>query len=758
MEAHRVVRDAPARGLVAFFAERPLPPTAVPTVVSSSTRHDQTSSLMSDTHRKNLAEKRNMSSANFVKSYSANHSYTTVNTSTNTAARVLAAHVLFAFARRSLRHVGLLAPSLSAARTFDALSARMQTRPVIHAARLVLRAISLHPGYVHDDKTEQVSRTHPRIFLTAMLFALHPQAIHPRRTTTNSSSSDNVSQHQYADSITTAYAQHAVHTARALILALHTADVTALTQLWPQWCTAFARWERHDLDELVATLVDKAVRLDGASRAHSTRTNSGQLEVIRDMLQASSSQTVQSAVREEDGNALRDIREAIQRLAGERGIHLLDATLTVARERPYHALIHELLLDPAAALRKTRESMLRAARPPDGSWEILLSELSAEPARREMLAERIGAVATMLDGMRSGCFRMQWGEAVALDTGFAVQVVRAACGGLRMCQAEVMDEALEEWAKEVENRLVGAAHGRPLVIETVNVLKELTEVVSGVQADVAVFRMRQIVPLVEQYGAVWERQNLDRMMEGMSRVSGGGDARFVRTLSTLGEMGRRRTDGDDALPVVEASGEGGAGALRRIVCELLGVVVTRMAICTQRNVEEILWMDVERVRELQNDVQRCSVVACVDHVARSLLRARGVTVTNGEQVALLQATDQEDVSLRGLQNSTLAWVGERLAANGDGLSKEDEAFLRNMVSKVTRPDDRVFVMMHQRVLRAVVRGCVRLSAGETHDGDVEIGLVSVSKLVDQVALRMSVLAKHVLMVHGDSIQVLLREI
>lgn len=646
------------------------------------------------------------------------------------AATTIASYYLLSRARHALRASGALGPQLPSY-DFGKLTLLMESQSAQDAAELMLRALDLrNPA----KRTSPRAATERRILLSSLVIALHPEAVLHRR---------------FKDRNT----QEAMtlFCARRMLLCLHVGTLHALSQSWVWWKTSFSAWKKRDAENMLCAMINDAV----ATEAMRVAVNKGfvQSENVRALRHALGGEPSydESSRREhavwEEGIARKQqmLRKSVVKLAGKAGERRLNLALSASRDAQNERMVHEILVDLPALL----EDIKNPTPLPDEAWEKLRNELSEDPPGRDALAARLTDISTSLNAMMPDSFDLETvSSPIVLDVDFAVSVVCKASNALKQCQAEAFDDALEEWERNAVTRLQNSEE--QFVEVVVDVLIELTKLIRRSHAYVLMYRVRHSVPIVQQYGAAWERAHFHGHID-----SGRFSKKLPRTKLLLRHVLRH-----------EGSGSGNARPSEKSACLRLALItgIAKLASETEmrrrEELPEILFLDHERIVRIQNDVQRCTLVGSFDNIGRQFLTSRGLTPSTDTRYELLESTEKENTSLQDIKHGFVEWVRKVINQNGKALSEGDIGFLERMVYRTVQAGDKTFDIIHSRVTEAIIEVAVKMasrrmrsaSGNAPNDADLNHsrkGLEGTDVLIQSVSSRICSLVLHVLEVHGE---------
>lgn len=503
----------------------------------------------------------------------------------------------------------------------------------------------------------RVTQRKARVLLSSLLIALHPSSVD--------------------------WQPQLLPAARYLALCIYFGNIDALNKAWRHWAFIFDEWKRRDQRELLETLVKDAVATEALRMASTTE--------WEDELEAKQKHT----------------REMINRLAGAAGVRRLDAALRAARGLRDEHIIHEMMLDLPGLL--SRAANIREV--PEHQWEQLSKELSATPVQQRTLRIRLKHIEDAFNVMLRSTVSLPELSDTEPDSHFAAGFVSKACNGLRLCQAEAADAALQDWERGALQRVRNG--------EIVPVLRELTEIVDRTRASVSAFRIRAAAPVVQQYGAVWER------------------ARFMGHIQS-GEY-------SDSVPRTRAflqealSTSGGAVPNGKEVVFLMQKVAVRLVMhqkaWARDELPEIFALDERRITRLQNLVQRCALLAAL----HATVVALGVQTPNLDGVR--KALDQDTPTMHEVVES---------AANQ---CEHNVQLGRAMCERAIR-DNGAIVVTLKRVEDELVRSLQR--GGEDQVASIALNVVREDVL--QIVNETRRMVSHTIAVHSVRLAAICRHL
>ncbi len=375
--------------------------------------------------------------------------------------------------------------------------------------------------------------------------------------------------------------------ARSVTSCLYFGTLDAFSQVWGSWPPHFNAWKKRDREVLVSALAADAVAVDNVivSKTH---------------------------WKPEMMAHLRRIESAARYIGGEERLSAARASM---RSRKDDALIHEMLLDLPGFLR-------RIAQPdeiPESIWSTLKEELAdAKASQSQALIEVLDILANALNGMVPNSFENPQLD----DERLAQRVLEKTCIALRTSQAPAADEALTEWEQGAHNRLSNG--------EIYPVLRELADLVLRTAASVRALRMRDMAPVVTQYGHVWERSRFEELIS-----AGEFEPTLPRTRAFM-------TAADSPF---------GPDVLKIAVAKL---------VCSNMALPEVLALDFKRIVEVRITAHVAAHVAALVAALRGLgvaepnmLELRAAMYNHGIERTLTTAVSQVDTASRALAKRIL---------------------------------------------------------------------------------------------------------
>eukprot|EP00177_Eucheuma_denticulatum_P008675 GFKZ01015773.1.p1 GENE.GFKZ01015773.1~~GFKZ01015773.1.p1 ORF type:complete len:936 (+),score=168.04 GFKZ01015773.1:1761-4568(+) len=664
------------------------------------------------------------------------------------AARKIVGYYFLAKARREMTEAGVLGPQLKNY-TFEDITTCMETEKAQEATEYVFRALGMRKASKRVTKSATSrQRAERRVLLSCLLIALHPKAVMEEKTRTGDSEGP-----MSIDSM-------ALYCARRMILCLQAGSLGAIASAWLNWRRAFLEWKENDAENLLKAMIEDAVAteaLRGAiDRAFSEAEN---IEEVKSSLGGGSTladmRRQEHAVWQEQLQLKQEkIREAVARLSGAAGERRLDSALVASRHVQDEHLVHEIMIDLPRLLERVQSS----SAVPGNVWSKLRNELSMSPPIRDELAARLADLSRMLNAMIPGCFSLVGNESeVELNVDFAVGLVSRAVEGLQRCQAEAYDGALQEWYEGAMRRLQS---GEDFVKHVVEVLEEVTEFVRIVRVDVLTHRIRHSAPIVQQFGAAWERSHFQGHV-----VSGRFMASLPRTKQVMVDVLRRL--GENGGQLREEGAKGGR-ILRTLMTHFVVHMIMRGSAWREEEMPEVMHLDVERIWKMQNEGQKCVLTASLGIIGGQFLQSKGMLGSNGQDISVLgELLGRGDVGLREIQEGFIEWVrgniGKASNDETDSLSSSDRELLCGMVERTAKAGDAMYALMQQRLGKAVLGRCLKerretgASSGEPEeDAGAGMGIGGMGELMQGLSRSVEGLVGHMVEVHGSSLTTLLK--
>lgn len=404
----------------------------------------------------------------------------------------------------------------------------------------------------------------PRILLSCLLIARFPEH------TIHTSDSETI---------------HLLRSSRRMTLAILIARQPAFTRAaWLDWSNRFIRWQQRDAAALEDSIIQDAV----AS------------EQLRDSLQrlASSSEEATELNRCID-ERLCQIRQSLSELWGRSSLDRLDSALEQERRSVNDQLAHEITLHPEEVLDVREE-------PLEGDWRRFSSQ-AREPL--DLLNRCLANIPVEISSIHPS-IQLKPEDlvgqlpAAAIPSNEALShAVVAVTHALRALQSSSMDSPLEKWQSSLLQRLERG--NLPLV----DLLRELYLRVRRVKTEVSVYRIRLLVPTIQGTCKERERARFERLLEN-DKYS----RRLPRTRQWLSQVSRQSLNlsGDPASR---------SRSVLVLVCRgLVDLVFLPRPLDVDLD-PEVLDLDIKRLRELQDDLQRVAVLNALNVIARDLIRS-----------------------------------------------------------------------------------------------------------------------------------------
>lgn len=664
---------------------------------------------------------------------------------TKAARKILACYFL-AKARKAMSDAGVLGEKLRTY-AFEDTTACLENDKAQNAVQLVFRALGMRQrGGRMTSKTRNREKGERRILLSCLLISLHPEAVMEEKIR-SATSEGPVS----VDAM-------AVYSARRMLLCLQAGSVSAVAAAWRNWRKAFLKWKNYDAENLLKAMIEDAVATE-ALRAAVDRTFSEtkSIEEAKSSLGACGTdlnvRKQEYAVWQEQLDLKQEkIRESISKLSGSSGERRLQAALAASHHVQDERIVHEIMVDLPGLLERVQSP----AAVPREIWDRLRRELSSEPYARGELATRLAHLSKLLNTMIPGCFALTGNESyIELNLDYAVGLVSRAAEALERCQAQMYDDPLQEWYNSAVRRLRKAGPNFGAVV--VDVLQELTEYTGAVRTDVLTCRIRHSAPVVQQFGAAWERSHFQGHI-----VSGRFPSSLPRTRKIISETLKSLSHKSEHLrqELVAASPK----AMSILLTHSVVYLAMRPNACTEHDIPELMHLDVERVWKMQNEAQKCALVSSLVNIGREFLRSKGLTNIDVGVLSLAEVFDKYDPKLGDVQDGFISWIDNMIWNTNQQISAVDRDLLRAMVVRVTRPGDATFSLMYKRVAKAVLEQCFRDCANQnvatgspsTDEGDEEknrymMGLKDVESIIKELSRTVSCLVCHLQAVHGSAL-------
>lgn len=667
------------------------------------------------------------------------------------AAAIIAGYYLLSKARRALLDAGVIGVNV-ASYSFARVTSCLETRDAQKAAHLALRAIGLcaYGNYSTAVYDRDQPATESRILLACLLLALHPHSVMETKTGSPYS-----------------HETFTIHCARRMLLCLHFATLGAFCNAWKTWRQAFLVWKKSDAKAIVKAMIKDAVATEAmrisVERGFSRSTNVNAVSYALGGSSAASPEEVEHAQQEHSiwkehiAAKQKKLREAIVRIAGEEGERRLNAALSAASHAQNEQLVHEILVDLPGLLRRVQTTK----NVPGETWERLREQLSTRPPNSDELSLRLAEITHTLNNMLPDSFALVEEEEsglIELNVDFAVMVVLKASEALKKCQAQAYDDALELWTNATVRKIRAASEDFVSVV--VDALKELTTKVRDVQVDVLSYRIRQSAPIVQQYGEAWERSHFQSRIvaqefsESLPRTR----ALLCEVLSDLDQQENNLRD-----DLRHHSPE----ALRTVLVNAIIRLIQRPLLYRTRDLPELMHLDLERVTTMQNDVQRCAIVAALDNVGSQFLQSKGIpTLPAAGMEELLRKTEDVDCTMSQLQDVFLSSIQERLNETGHEISDTDDDFLRGMVTRIADPEHHMYSLLLNRIKEAILVLSMKLcSTRDSISSSRRMldewsrhnwkGLNAARDVIISVSYQVSALASHMALVHEDRLHTIM---
>lgn len=662
------------------------------------------------------------------------------------AAGKISGYYLLSKARRAMSKAGVLGPQLSSY-SFEDSTALLESSGAQNAVDLIFQALGMRNKDRRMIRRDIVrERTERRILLSCLIVSLHPEAVMEEK----------VRKVESTEEETTSVDSLAIYAARQVLLCLHFGTLGAVAAAWVKWRRAFMKWKKNDAENLLRAMIEDAVATEALRTAVDRRfTEAEGMEGMRSALGAAKAAAAlhqqEHAVWEEQLNLKQQkIRDAVVKLSGTTGERRLDAALVASHQIQDERIVHEIMMDLQGLLKRIQIS----SAVPDQVWERLRDELSTEPPKRDELASRLVHISKTLNAMIPGCFSLDSDEGlVDLDAEFATGLVCRVADALQKCQAEMFDDALREWVNEAVVKLRSA--GQSLISVVIDVLRELTEFVEHVHHTVFTFRIQKSAPVVQQYGAAWERSHFQGHV-----ASGAFSSSFPRTRDLLSET--LTSIGAESSCLKQEVSMERPESVRTLLTRAIVHLIVKPQACGLADLPEFMHLDLERILEMQSDVQRCALVASLDNIGKQFLHSKGVSRSLDGLKEILDVCEDENTRLPQVQESFLSWMERSIRHRDEKLTDSERQLLNAMVERTIKPGDSTFSLMQKRVEKAICEYSLRMRTriggssldrgpNPSWDIDLPMGLESVETIMLELGKSVGALVQHLLHVHGPSL-------
>lgn len=658
----------------------------------------------------------------------------------------IAALYLLSRSRRVLRHAGLLGPAISSA-SFDSIAARVQTTPALSAARMALRAITIHLNSEHStEKTPTPRPSDSRILLSALLIATHPAVV-------ASSPLPGLAGVVRA----TTHDEDVISKARAVAFALHAAPLSLLSRTWRTWRPTFMAWKARDKSHLVDALIASAL-----AAAERDRAAMGQLSALSDvtcMYRCLNGEENTEAGREAGSSTwLDEIRTAVAAVDGQQGVARLNDALQHAGQRRDERLVHELVIDPE----RLANSFCAATNVPAVAWERMRAELVQKKPNLLETSTRLAFVRRVLTSLGAKTIETDWPtveSASELNASFVCSLIRVVASGCMECQAEAFDTDVQNWASDATFRVrhaVTCKTSSPNVLANiaVSILQEATDLVTGVHAHVVSWRIQRAANDIAAYGAAWERARFAERVE-RREVSLQRTKQWLRLGWEQFTRCSRCTDGEGCQPNLWGIISYGVMVLTTPIATSSQNVANSDTPLSKSMVPEVFLMDVQRLQRVKDDIRQCAVISVIRHTVNA---SRDIEVCEADAgiwaERIASANNQER-----LDEIVETWLSEcKNVTDINTRSDSNLEVLRGMIRRVAAGNDRTYELMVRRISDLMAKECTnRRSTGMSSSSptrvDKEIlkqaGLSAMESSVNKICTEVFRIVRHTITVHGD---------
>ncbi|CDF38675.1 unnamed protein product [Chondrus crispus] len=658
------------------------------------------------------------------------------------AAGKISGYYLLSKARQAMAHAGVLGETLSSL-GFDECTSRLETPEAQKSVDLVFQALGMRNKNRlvtrKDTMREQMER---RVLLSSIVVSLHPEAVMEEKVRPSNPTADVVSVDSWA-----------VYTARRMLLCLHVGTLGAVANAWLQWRRAFTKWKKNDAEVLLRAMIEDAVATQALQNTVTRGFNDAKSqERMRTSLGGSSSaasarQQEQTIWGEQISRKQEMIKEAVDKFAGPRGLRRLQAALAASRQITDERVIHEIMIDLPGLLAKIQSS----PPVPEDAWRRLQIELSKSPPEKNELARRLLHLSNMLNSMIEGCFVIENDEVTdELNGDFAIQLVCRVAAALEKCQAEAFDEPLREWVNDTILKLQSA--GEALASVVVDTLRQMTDLVEKIHHSIVTFRIQRVAPVVQQYGAAWERSSFQGHV-----MSGEVPSSFPQTRNLFSEVVVSVTNNNNTSDVQDVSPSAPL-PLKEVIIRGIIRLIMKSTGCSPEELPEFMRLDQQRIVRMQNDFQGCALLASLDNIAKQFISSKGAPRSNDAVAKVVVVLESESPTLRDIQNAFMAGVSSSLSRNNINVRNGERELLEGIVENATRPSDKTLTLMMERMEHALLGYSLRAqrvqgSARIPISSDVVLppGLEGIEERVKKLSRTITRLADHLLQVHGSAL-------
>jgi len=339
---------------------------------------------------------------------------------------------------------------------------------------------------------------------------------------------------------------------------------------------------------------------------------------------------------------------------------------------------------------------------------------------------------------------------------------------LKHIQAPYQDEYVEKrcqaWLTQIDqveqkikqqNSLAGE-RTMYLISSLFSIVCEILDFIEETERSVIIAKVKILAPIVQEHGPEWERARFEEKIKHSLF-----DERLPITRSWLESSVRLMKEQFTTLNI-QAVTTVGKSALENVIGAALVYLIEKPYSLPAEEIPEVLKLDHERNFNLQNDVQRLSLLAALDLILKRFMNDKIGVPLSCDLRSVNEVLKDNNTSMKDMEEHLFMCVYEALDdldSNEVFLSDEEKDFLRRMLSKAARLEDPVFSILKRRILDSLRKQFLLSPNNVTDDFHLRsLGLAVIVEDFHSVVEQLRKISTHLVKVHSQRLMKLVSSI
>eukprot|EP00871_Galdieria_phlegrea_P002001 jgi/Galph1/2801/GphlegSOOS_G1467.1 len=331
---------------------------------------------------------------------------------------------------------------------------------------------------------------------------------------------------------------------------------------------------------------------------------------------------------------------------------------------------------------------------------------------------------------------------------------------LKAVESPDMDETLncrfEGWMSLIDNTekyireegLSGPRKTMVLIGTLFSVICEVLDFMENVERSIVLAKITILAPLVQEYGAEWEHKRFEHKIDiGVFNQS------LPVTVNWLKES-LQFFCGQYSTLNIQAVERKEKAAVENVVKAAFVRLIDSPCSLSEKEIPEVLRLDHERIFNLQNDLQRLSLLSALDLISRRFVKEKAGLNVRCDLTEVNEILQDANPTFTLIERGFLSSISQALEVLDSEeeltLTAEDNNFLSSMITRAARLEDPIFSILKRRIMDLLYKHFLLNPTNAGDDYQLQsLGLAAIVKDFHQMMKNIDKVVNHLLKVHFD---------